>query len=59
MSGTWHEALRQLITRSSVGDEFLQQERDTLTSQDLTELFEVIYPFYGEIAIEEMDALFE
>ena len=59
LSGTWHEVLRQLITRSSVGDEFLQQEREALTSEGLTELFGVIYPFYGEIAIEEMDALFD
>ena len=59
VSGTWHEVLKQLITRSSVGDEFLQQEHHALTSEDLTKLFEVTYPFYGEIAIEEMDALFD
>lgn len=59
LSGTWYEVLKRLIVRSSVGEEFLQQEREALTSQDLTTLFEEIYPFYGEIAIEEMDAPFD
>ena len=58
-TGTWHEILKRIITASSVGEEFLVHEREVLGNDDLVTLFEELYPFYGEIALEEMDTPFD
>ena len=58
-SGTWHETLKQIIAESSLGEEFLEQERELIAARDFRTLFDEIYPFYGEIALEEMEAPFD
>ena len=58
-AGTWHETVKRLIVASSVGEEFLEHERDAVESNSLGTLFDELYPFYGEIALEEMDELFD
>ena len=58
-SGTWHETLKQIIADSSLGEEFLEQERKLIAARDFRPLFDEIYPFYGEIALDEMDAPFD
>ncbi len=58
-AGTWHEILKEIIASSSVGKEFSDHERTALNNQDLAILFEEIYPFYGEIALEELNNPFD
>ena len=58
-AGTWHETLREIIASSSVGEEFSEHERTALNKEDLVTLFEELYPFYGEIALEELDTPFD
>lgn len=58
-AGTWHETLKRLIVASSAGEEFLGHERKAAEGDDLGTLFNELYPFYGEIALEEMDAPFD
>ena len=58
-AGTWHETLKEIIAGSSVGREFLEHERTALNNQDLVALFEELYPFYGEIALEELNSPFD
>ena len=52
-AGTWHEVLREIITNSRVGDEFLTQEKTAQAADDPIALFEEVYPFYAELALEE------
>ena len=58
-SGTWYEVLKRIIADSGVGEEFLERERELIVARDFRVLFDEIYPFYGEIALEEMDAPFD
>ena len=58
-AGSWHRILRGIIVSSNVGEEFLDQEREALEGEDFPRLFEELYPFYGEIALEEMDRPFD
>lgn len=58
-ASSWHRMLRGIIVSSSVGEEFLEQEREALECEDFPRLFEELYPFYGEIALEEMDRPFD
>ena len=58
-AGTWHEILKEIIASSSVGKEFSEHERTALNNQDLAILFEELYPFYGEIALEELNNPFD
>ena len=58
-AGTWHEILKEIITSSSVGKEFSEHERTALNNEDLVTLFEELYPFYGEIALEEFSTPFD
>ena len=58
-AGTWHEILKGFITASSVGEEFLADERRALDGDSLVTLFEDIYPLYGELALEELDTPFD
>ena len=59
IAGTWHEILKGLITASSVREEFLAEERKALDSDSLVSLFEDVYPFYGELALEELENPFD
>ena len=58
-AGTWHSILRGIVTASSVGEEFLEQERGALEGGDQAALFGEMYPLYGEIALEEMERPFD
>ena len=58
-TGTWHEILKEIIASSSVRKEFSEHERAALNNQDLATLFEELYPFYGEIALEELNNPFD
>ena len=58
-TGTWHEVLKRFITASSVREEFLADERRALDRDSLVRLFEDIYPFYGELALEELNTPFD
>ena len=58
-TGTWHEILKGFIVTSSVGEEFLTHERKALDNDDPATLFEELYPFYGEMALEELDSPFD
>ena len=59
---TWHEVVRQSIMRSSSAIEFQKQQDEAFQSRDgkrIRELFDEIYPFYGELALEELGASFD
>lgn len=58
-AGTWHETLKGIITDSSARDEFLEQEREAFGRDDQATLFNEIYPFYAEFALEEFDNPFD
>lgn len=58
-AGTWHAVARRLILASSVASEFAGQERDALERGDSGSLFAELYPFYVEVALEEMGAPFD
>ena len=58
-TGTWHEILKGIIIASSVREEFLADERKALDSGSLVTLFEDLYPFYGELALEELTTPFD
>ena len=58
-AGTWHEILKEVIAKSSVREEFSELERRALKDEDFATLFEELYPFYGEIAFEELNIPFD
>ena len=58
-AGTWHGAARGLILSSSVADEFLNSERESLQAGDQRALFEELYPLYVEYALEERSEQFD
>ena len=58
-TGTWHEILKGLITTSSVREEFEAEERRASDRDSLVRLFKEIYPFYGELALEELNTPFD
>ena len=58
-AGTWHEILKGFITAGSVREEFLVEERRALDGDCLVSLFEDVYPFYGELALEELEDPFD
>lgn len=58
-TGTWHEVLKGLITASSVREEFVADERRAFERDSLVRLFEEVYPFYGELALEELNTAFD
>jgi DNA polymerase III delta prime subunit len=47
-AGTFHKCAREMIVASPVSSEFLDAERKTKG----TRLFEEVYPFYGQLALE-------
>lgn len=52
-AGSYHRILRDLIVRSSYGDEFLARESEDKSRS----LFEEAYSFYGELALGEIKEL--
>ena len=58
-AGTWHAVARRLILKSSVMEEFVCKEREAVQHGDFRRLFNELYPLYGGIALEEMDAPFD
>ena len=58
-AGTWHGVARGLILSSSVSDEFLESERESLQAGSHRTLFEELYPLYAEYALEERPEQFE
>ena len=58
-AGTWHGVARRLILSSGVASEFVGQERSALERGDIASLFAELYPFYVEVALEEMGAPFD
>ena len=58
-AGSWYRILREIIVSSSVGEEFIKHEREALECQEFPRLFEELYPFYGEIALDEMERPFD
>ena len=58
-AGAWHRTLRGIVAASSVGEEFREQEGEALAAGDFAGVFGELYPFYGEIALEEMDSPFD
>ena len=57
--GTWHGIVRRLILKSSIGAEFVGQEREALARGNTDSLFGELYPLYGEAALEERDSPFD
>ena len=58
-AGTWHGIARRLILTSSIASEFKEQERQALERGNVGSLFNELYPFYGEVALEEVGAPFD
>ena len=58
-AGTWHAVARRLILSSGIASEFVVQERSALERGDIASLFAELYPFYVEVALEELGAPFD
>ena len=58
-AGTWHGITRRLILTSSVASEFEEREHEAWERGDRGSLFGELYPLYGEIALEGMEAPFD
>ncbi len=56
-AGTFHGVVESLITNSKWKQEFL--ERKSELESDQKKLFEEVYPFYGEMALEELGPQFD
>lgn len=54
-AGTWHSVVRSFIMASGCRGEFEEAERQA----DRHKLFEELYPFYGELALEELGPQFD
>lgn len=59
VTGNWHEILRGFIVDSALREEFLELESRALNSNEHETLFEEFYPFYGEMALEELNSPFD
>ena len=58
-AGTWHGIARRLILNSTFASEFAEREREALERGNTGALFGELYPLYGEIALEELNAPFD
>ncbi len=58
-AGTWHGIVRRLILESSSANDFQEEEHKALQGGDTRALFAETYPFYGELALEELGAPFD
>ncbi len=57
-AGTWHGIARRLIVESSGAAEFTEKERHMLETGDTRALFGELYPFYAEMALEDLGTPF-
>ena len=58
-AGTWHAMARRLILKSGSASDFQEDERKALNSGDTKAFFTESYPFYAELALEELGASFD
>lgn len=58
-AGTWHAIVRRLILESSSANDFQEEEKKALQGGDTKALFAETYPFYGELALEELGTPFD
>ena len=58
-TGTWHGVARNLILSSNVGEEFKEEETNAFNGGDTRKLFGELYPFYFEVALEELGSRFD
>ena len=58
-AGTWHSVVRSLILKSDVAGEFTGRERQAFDNGDVGQLFNELYPFYSEMALEELGTPFD
>lgn len=58
-AGTWHGIVRRLILESSSANDFLEYERKAQQDGDARALFAETYPFYAELALEELGTSFD
>ena len=56
-AGTFHGVVENLITNSKWKQEFLERKREL--ENDQKKLFDEVYPFYGEMALEELGPQFD
>ena len=59
MAGTWHGIVRRLILESSIANNFREDESKALQDGDTRALFAETYPFYAELALEELGTSFD
>ena len=59
LAGTWHEVMKGLILKSSFSGEFSQRERSAVDEDNESTLFGELYPFYAELALEELEPSFD
>ena len=57
--GTWHAIERQLILKSSLGEEFLKEVQKEKKIGNINVLFGEVYPIFGEAALDELGAQFD
>ena len=58
-AGTWHAIVRRLIMNSGIAKDFQDEEQRALRGGDTNALFGETYPFYGELALEELGTPFD
>lgn len=58
-AGTWHAIVRRLILESSIAKDFQEEEQRALQAGDTRTLFAETYPFFGELALQELGTPFE
>jgi hypothetical protein len=58
-AGTWHGIVKRLILDTSAAQEFTDKERHALAEGDTKRFFEEVYPFYAELALEEIGSPFD
>ena len=58
-AGTWHAIMRRLILESSSANDFQEEEKKALQSGNARALFAETYPFYAELALEELGAPYD
>ena len=58
-AGTWHGVVRDLILESRSANDFREDERKALRRGDTKALFAETYPFYADLALEELGILFD
>ncbi len=58
-AGTWHGIVKQLVLESSFANEFQEEERKALHDGHAGILFTETYPFFAELALEELGTSFD